>query len=178
MKVKDETRVPEFLKMLDELTSTHLEIGIFLDGKGGERHNKDSDITVLGIATIHEFGIDIEVTDKMRNYLHAIGLHLKKETKGIKIPERSFLRSGYDSQKKKFIEKLEPLLTKVIMLELPVDAFFNTAGEYMVGQIQDYLTNLKEPPNHPFTIGQKGSSNPLIDSGRLRDSITYKVVRD
>lgn len=166
MKTVDETRVPEFLKMLDDLTRTHLEIGIF-----GE---DDSDI--LMIANVNEFGCQIQVTDKMRNYLHAIGLHLKNSTKTINIPERSFLRNSYDQEKNNIISKTEPLLRQVIALELPVNVFFDTLGEYIVGQVQDYLTRIRSPKNHPFTVQQKGSSNPLIDAGRLRDSITYKVV--
>ena len=177
MKIHDETKVPQFLKMLDELYNTHLEIGIFSDGKGGERHNKDSDITVLGIATVHEFGVEIKVTDKMRGYLHSIGIHLKSSTRTIKIPERSFIRAGYDEEKENIIKQSEKLLEKVMRLELPVDVFFNTLGEIIVGRIQEYLTDLRTPPLHPVTIARKGSSNPLIDTGRLRDSITYKVVR-
>ena len=167
MKTIDETRVPEFLKMIDELTSTHIEIGIF-----GE---DDSDL--LLIAHVNEFGANIKVTDKMRAYLHHVGLHLKASTREINIPERSFLRSGYDTHKNKIINNIEPLLKKVIALELPVDAFFDTLGEYIVGQLQDYLTSIKAPANHPFTIEQKGSNNPLINTGKLRESITYKVVR-
>lgn len=168
MKVVDETRVPEFLKMMEELTSTHLEIGIF-----GE---DDSDI--LMIANVNEFGCRITVTNKMRAYLHYMGLHLKQSTKEIVIPERSFIRSGYDTKKNDFISKTEPLLKKVIALELDVGTFFDTLGEYITGQMQEYLTSLKSPANHPFTIEQKRSSNPLIDTGRLRDSITWKVVRN
>ena len=167
--MKDETRVPEFLKMLKELTSYHLEIGIF-----GE-----DDSEMLMIANVNEFGIQIEVTNKMRNYLHAMGLHLKASTKHINIPERSFLRSSFDLNKNDFINKGQPLLEKVIALELPVREFYNTLGEYIVGQVQEHLTSIREPKNHPFTIEQKGSSNPLIArTGHLRESITHKVVRN
>lgn len=153
MIIHDETKVPEFLAMLDELTSTHLEIGIF-----GE---DDSDMVMIG--TVHEFGMDIK---------------LKKSGKVINIPERSFIRAGYDQEKENIIRESEKLLEKVIVLELPVKVFFETMGELMVGMIQKYLTDLKYPPNAPSTITYKGSSNPLIDEGHLRDSITYKVVRD
>jgi phage gpG-like protein len=47
------------------------------------------------IAKVHEFGKTIEVTDKMRNYLHWKGLHLNPKTTTIKIPERSFMRSAH-----------------------------------------------------------------------------------
>lgn len=168
MKVHDETRVPEFLKMLEELLTTRLEIGIF--GEDGS--------DMLMIANVNEFGCNIKVTDKMRGYLAYKGLHLKASTKEIRIPERSFIRSGYDFKKDKMIKKGEYLLEKVLKLELPVGAFFNGLGQYIVGQIQEYLTSIKFPKNHPFTKEQKKSSNPLIDTGHLRESITYKVVRN
>lgn len=166
MRVHDESRVPEFLKMLQDLMNTHIEVGIF-----GEDDSK-----ILMIANVNEFGMNIKVTPKMRGYLHSIGLHLSKDTREIKIPERSFIRSGYDLNKNKVMDKGEYLLNQVLNLELPVDTFFNVIGEYIVGLIQDHLTSIKDPPNHPVTIANKRSSNPLIDSGRLRDSITYKVV--
>lgn len=43
------------------------------------------------------------------------------------------------------------------------------------GDIQEEITSLQSPPNAPSTIAQKGSSNPLIDSGELRASVTFKV---
>ena len=69
------------------------------------------------------------------------------------------------------------MLDKVLHLELPVDAFFNTLGEYITGQLQDYLTDVRTPPNHPFTTAQKGSSNPLMSSGRMRQAIKHRVVK-
>ena len=52
---------------------------------------------MVNIAAVHEFGCTIEVTRKMRVYLHSIGIHLKKDTTHIVIPERSFLRATRDS---------------------------------------------------------------------------------
>lgn len=168
MKVQDTTKVPQFLKMLEDLTSYHLEIGIFGEDDG----------EILMIANVNEYGCNIDVTDKMRGYLHTIGIHLKSSTKTINIPERSFMRGGYEDSKSKFISNGNKLLTKVINLELPVQAFYDALGEYIVGRIQKYMTSLKNPPNHPATVNQKGSTNPLIDTGRLRESITYKVVKN
>ena len=167
MKVHDETKVPEFLAMLDELFNTQLEIGVF-----GE-----DDSEMVMIASVHEFGVDIKVTDKMRGYLHSIGIHLNPRTRTIKIPERSFMRAGYDKEKENIIRESEKLLEKVLKLELPVKVFFETLGELIVGMIQKYLTDLSNPPLHPATIKNKGSSNPLIDTGHLRESITYKIVK-
>lgn len=56
-----------------------------------------------GIADVHEFGKVINVTPKMRGYLNSIGIHLKKSTTKIIIPERSFLRSTAREEKDKVL---------------------------------------------------------------------------
>ena len=47
----------------------------------------------------------------------------------------------------------------------------------LIGQkeIRKSITNLRTPPNSPVTILLKGSSNPLIDEGFMRQSVTWKV---
>lgn len=60
----------------------------------------------VNIAAVHEFGCTIRVTQRMRGYLHAIGIHLRKDTTHIVIPERSFLRATKDSPEfRKMIEE-------------------------------------------------------------------------
>lgn len=166
MKVKDENHIPELLKVLNVLSRKTIQIGIF-----GE-----DDSQILMIASVNEFGCKIKVTPKMRNYLRAIGLPLKKDTEYINIPERSFMRSGFDDRRDDIRDRTISLLKKVILMELDIDTFYNTIGEYAVSQLQSYLTSIDNPENHPYTVEHKGSSNPLIDSGRLREAITFKVV--
>lgn len=48
------------------------------------------------IGRVHEFGVTIEVTDRMRGYLHAQGLHLAPDTLAVVIPPRPFLRPGIE----------------------------------------------------------------------------------
>lgn len=166
-KVKDENNIPKLLKVLEDLEGNKIEIGIF----------GSDDSTILMIATVQEFGCKIDVTPKMRAYLHSQGLHLKASTKQINIPERSFIRSGFDEQKDRYETRAAKMLDKVLHLEMPVDTFFKVLGEYITGQLQEYLTDTRTPPNHPFTAAQKGSTNPLIDSGRMRQAITHRVVK-
>ncbi|NLB56586.1 MAG: hypothetical protein GX811_12655 [Lentisphaerae bacterium] len=166
-KVIDKNNIPKLLEVLDALWSHQIQIGIF----------GSDDSTILMIAAVHEFGCKITVTPKMRAYLHSQGLHLKASTKQINIPERSFIRAGFDEQKERYEKRAAMLLDKVIHLELPVGTFFNILGEYVAGQLQEYLTDLRTPPNSPFTIARKGSSNPLIATGLLRQKITHKVVK-
>lgn len=76
------------MKDLDQKYS--IRVGI-IGEKAAEKH-PDSGLTNAELGAIHEFGATINVTEKMRGYLHKIGIHLKKDTTSIVIPTRSFLR--------------------------------------------------------------------------------------
>lgn len=127
------------------------------------------------LASIHEYGCIIEVTPKMRKYLAATGLHLKKTTTHITIPERAFLRNGYDENKNAVIDIAEDLLVDVLGGTMSADQLFEAIGLEMKSRIQDYARDLNNPPNHPYTVDRKGSSNPLVDSGDMIGAISYKV---
>ena len=127
------------------------------------------------LASIHEYGCKIKVTDKMRAYLHRQGLHLKPTTTHIVIPERAFLRNGYDESKDEVLKKADALIGDVIGGTMSADQMCELVGLLLSSKIKDYAQELNSPPNHPYTVGQKGSSNPLVDSGDMISSITYKV---
>jgi len=50
-------------------------------------------------------------------------------------------------------------------------------GAFLEGQIKQTITRGRAewPPLSPETIKRKGSSKPLIDTGKLRNSVTHKV---
>lgn len=129
------------------------------------------------LAAIHEYGCRIKVTPKMRAYLHSQGLHLKATTDEIVIPERSFLRAGWDNHKDEVIKKTDPLIADVLGGTMSADQFCQTVGLLLKSKIQDYAVDLRSPANHPFTIKRKGSSNPLVDSGDMVGAISYEVEK-
>ena len=126
IKVHDENNIPKYIEMLEELTST-IEVGIF--GEDDQKSYRSQ---------MSEFGCNIRVTDKMRNYLHVMGLHLKKSTQEIRIPERSFICLFFDSKEKKSETQQQAFGTS-IKHGPKVDTFFKTLGEYIVGQLQEYI---------------------------------------
>lgn len=119
-------------------------------------------------------GCTIEVTDKMRAFLHRQGLHLKDSTTHIKIPERSFLRSGHDKNADRVLDQTERALGQVLAGKMNIDDMLDLYGQQMATAIKTYMRDLDSPSNHPFTVEQKGSSNPLISTGALVESITWK----
>lgn len=126
------------------------------------------------LAGIHEYGCDIPVTPKMRAFLHSQGLHLKESTTHIHIPERSFLRSGHDKNVDKVMKQTERALSQVVAGKMDIDTLLDLYGEQMATAIKTYARDLSRPANHPFTTEQKGSSNPLVDSGSMIEGITWK----
>lgn len=164
MKIKWATKknqIPKMQQAVAELNGKNVQVGVF-----GEQ---------AWLAGIHEYGCKIEVTDKMRAYLHSQGLHLRNSTKFITIPERAFLRNGYDEGKQAVVEDAEALLSEVLVGNFSSDFFLNQIGQWMVSHIRDYATALDAPENHPFTIARKGSSNPLVDTGDMIEAISYEV---
>lgn len=164
--IRDDNNIPRLLQALAELEDLSVEIGIF-----GE---EDSEI--LMIAAVHEFGCQVAVTPKMRGWFRGQGHPLKKGTTQINIPERSYVRAGFDESEEKITQSAELLLDGVLQLEITPAAFYEALGAQVVSMLQGYLTNLTDPPLSDMTKDRKGSSNPLIDTGRLRQSITWRVV--
>lgn len=126
------------------------------------------------LASIHEYGCEICITEKMRKWLHANGLHVKDTTTVIKIPERAFLRNGHDENIDRILNQTERALGLVVSGEMSVDDMLDLCGQQLATAIKTYMRDLSSPPNHPFTKERKGSSNPLIDTGGLLESITWK----
>lgn len=93
---------------------------------------------------------------------------------GIGVPERSFLRTGGQE----FVEDSKTMFKKAIIsvngggdLQSEVD----NIGLKAVSAIQQKIISIDSPANAESTIAQKGSSNPLVDTGLMGQSVTYEV---
>jgi len=52
----------------------------------------------------------------------------------------------------------------------------NRVGVVAVGEVQEQIRRGDYKPNAESTIARKGSDKPLIDKGRLIQSISYEVA--
>ncbi len=169
---KDTDNTKKLLKEIDYLTHHSIAIGIF--GK--------EDSTILMIAGVNEFGTTIQVTEKMRNFFMAkfiageISSPLSKNTTQIVIPERPFIRGSFDKNKNDYEKFIEQQLDKVLQLEITAKTCLELIGQYITGDIKKYIRDLQNPANAPMTVEMKGSSSPLVDTGRLLDSVTYEII--
>lgn len=128
------------------------------------------------LASIHEYGCTIQITPKMRAWLHRNGFHVKDSTTQIVIPERSFLRSGFDECHLDAIEQGERILPLVLEGKLSETQLYELVGGALRDGIQDYAEDMSSPSKHPFTLERNGGKSDLLtDTGDMINSIDFEV---
>lgn len=127
------------------------------------------------LASIHEYGCTIPVTNKMRAYLHRIGVHLKKSTAEIVIPERSFLRAGYDKSKEDVLRTAERALPAFLEGKMTESQYLEMIGAQLRDAIKEYAIELSDPPKQDWPTRDPAKSNPLVMSGDMVGSIDYEI---
>ena len=96
-------------------------------------------------------------------------------TRLLKIPERSFLRAGFVENVKEINKYSDILLKKVATGEMSEREYLDNIGQRLSSKIKTFARNLNSPANSRVTKENKGSSNPLVDTGQMIRGITWKV---
>ncbi len=97
------------------------------------------------------------------------------------IPARPFLSIATDENKAKWQKLTEGAANAVIDRKMPVDQALEIIGSQMAGDVQMVIGDKsKLKPNRPATIRAKSKTGkigdaPLIDTGRLRQSIHFDI---
>lgn len=174
--------IQQALKKL--MTDKTVTVGIHADAGNVE----SEDLTMAGLGAIHEFGAEINHPGGTSYGYASKAAAERGEVRFLKsgsgyaelgvtaahkinIPARPWLAPGVAAGNDQYIKIIERELADG---GTPESALMKV-GVVAVGKVQKYMTDLKTPPNAPSTIRKKGSSNPLIDSGQLRSSVTFKV---
>lgn len=87
------------------------------------------------------------------------------------IPARPWLDAGVESGSAEYVQVIESGLEG----EEDPEKIMNMLGVIAVGKVQEFITQLKSPPNAESTVRRKKSANPLIDTGAMRASVNYKL---
>ena len=92
------------------------------------------------------------------------------------IPSRPFIRNSVDNHSDEInsflTEKRNDLVNGVSARQV-----LNEIGVFQKDLIQAEIDNGSFEPNAEATIKKKGSSKPLIDTGRMRQSVNYVVQK-
>lgn len=118
-----------------------------LGQKAAEDHGG---LTVGDVATFHEFGLG--------------------------VPERSFIRN-YVDRSKQAAQALARRCAEAVAKGVPAEAALNIIGMSHASAIQEMIADGIDPPLAEETIKRKGSSTPLIDTGQLRASVTWRIAK-
>lgn len=134
-----------FKKMLQELSKKEVRVG-FQAGKNSEADGTD----ICDIATWNELGTDSG------------------------IPARPFMRNTVDNNGPKIDALFKRAREQVIAGE-SAEVILNGLGVGVKGLMQEEIKKGSYEPNAPSTIKKKKSDKPLIDTGRMRQSVEYVV---
>lgn len=146
MSVRIRDNKGRFTKRLQEIRNLKGSITVGVHAQEGNA-SYPGGTTVLDVAIWNEFGTD-------------------------RIPARSFIRAWYSEQG----DEVKALMVKLAHTSKNADQMWEKLGLYCVGQIQKRIADGVPPPNADSTVRQKGSSTPLIDTGQLRTSITFRKL--
>lgn len=182
--IRDDNNIPDILRELDELDRSVVEVGVF----------EDEESTLLLIASVNEFGCEIAVTPKMSRYLAMRsrqlglapgqgGLYMKPGSE-VRIPERSFIRTGYDNSIDEVQRKADEILMDVVAGQTKAGKLLSFIGIELQGAILEQIRRGEFVPNHPFTIASKSTSSgrgdqPLVNTGTLGSpaAIKWRIVQ-
>lgn len=181
--------------MVDLGQKYSIKVGI-LQAKGGSNIVPGTDLSMADLGAVHEFGATINVTDKMRNYLHSQGLHLKKNMTTVNIPARPFLRPLLKNSGKDYILDEanfadDPELNKLLgEEELEKDSQFLDKISHKIAvaatELVEQAFRSGGYPNKWKDITKYSREHrkynhttpPLTDSGNLfRAAINYEVTK-
>ena len=198
MDVQDNDNIPKIIRELKKLDNKTIEVGVFgeddsflvmiatvnefgarikpktakfltipLTKKYRGKNPRDFDLFFLETKEGHKFLVREKGKDQLE-----FAYMLANE---VNIPERSFLRSTFDKKENEWFKLAMKQLDKILSGEQDAQGACETLGKKMASDIQRTMRDVKTPPNANVTLGVKKSSNPLIDTGRLRQSVTWKV---
>lgn len=93
----------------------------------------------------------------------------------IVIPARPFISTTMDAKEQEIQQRIEQLTDQLFEGKTTPNKILTDLGIRMERAIKRTIRVLRTPPNAPSTIMKKGSSNPLIDTGAMVQSIRYEV---
>lgn len=140
--------------MVKDLDKKYVKVGILSD-KGGQEVEEGSDLTMLDLGVIHQFG-----------------------TEDGRVPARYWLTTYFESKPDEVSAKVSELAKAVVMNKVDVRRGLELLGLWATAQVKKTITAGEPlpPPNAPITIARKGSDRPLVDTGRFVNSIAHEVV--
>ncbi|WP_333604316.1 hypothetical protein [Lactobacillus acetotolerans] len=193
-------KLPEIIRELRDLDKYRVEAGVLLDvgGKGL--------VFLQMIATVNEFGTQIKAKNggslaiptklakgkRPADFGNKLFIPKGKSVlamsngtgldvyfilrKSVNIPERSFLRTAIDNHLDKLTDLVAHGIQEIIAGNMTAMELYKRLGDALKLRIKANIVEKMNPHNAPLTIANKGKDDPLVDTGSLLKSISYRVI--
>lgn len=96
--------------------------------------------------------------------------------KEVIIPRRPFIRTAMITNRAKYRELIMEGIDKIAFDDGTAAELLNRLGLTAVNDIRRSSVRWSAPANAPVTKENKGSGNPLVDTGNLQKSVTYRII--
>ncbi len=158
----DDSKWQKIRASISRAARAHVKVGVLSDGAGAHEG-----ISMVNLAAIHEFG-----------------------SPAAGIPERSFIRRTFTVHADELGKVTAKLAKKVVEGAMPVEQALGILGAWGAAKVKSTVRNWTWAPEDgglgstvvqelsPSTVEAKGSDRPLVDTGRMVDSITHQVVTE
>lgn len=93
----------------------------------------------------------------------------------VNIPSRPFMKTAVDKSKDDILKYYQMSAKNIADGKADAEKVLNGLGVLGKSKVQESIRNGNWEPNAPATIKRKGSSKPLIDTGLMRDTVTYVI---
>lgn len=134
---------------MKKLGELEIRVGVL-----GDSEHEGSELTNAELAAIHEFGAP-----------------------RANIPERAHIRGTFDAKQSEWQALTAKLLKGVLVDRFTPEQALGILGERAVADMRAFVRAGVPPPLKPATIRRKGSSTPLIDSGRYLQSFGWALSK-
>ncbi len=175
MTVKTTGSHPNFLKLAKEFDKlNHFQVAVGFFG--------EDDAKLLMIVRANEYGITIRPKPGNKTGYLMVPYKDNKGKKGfyklkaVTIPPRPFIKQAWEQNESKYKQMILDGLDSISCGKTTALGLLNKLGVESVKDIQESAVKLQNPKNAPLTVANKGSDNPLVDTGELERKVTYKVI--
>lgn len=93
------------------------------------------------------------------------------------IPSRPFMRDSVDKHADTINAFIKHQKDLFISGKITAEQMLNAIGVFQKGLVQSEIVDGDFEPNAPSTIRRKGSDKPLIDTGKMRQSVNFVIVK-
>lgn len=147
--LKVETRkLPALIKRLDKLNGTEVEVGFFEDDKYGP---ENGNLFVAQVAAYNEFGTET-------------------------VPQRPFMTETFEGFANQFqmARGIRAVFMNALQDGRRVQGLLKSLG-VTVADIMQVSIDDWPGSNSPSTIARKGKNDPLYDTGKMLESVKFKI---